>query len=192
LSPGLDEVNAAIPVSDVMSSPVITVSESDSIEVVSKVMDKHNLGSIVVIDDKGHPVGIITERDIVMRVAAKNLSARDVTANSVMSSPLVTIEPRADIKKAAGVMRRKNISRVIVINDGEMVGIISKTDIIAITPALIDIITEKVKITSGQLPLKEFYTTGYCERCRQWSTSLKWVDNKFICEECRVERDEEV
>ena len=190
--PGLDEVNAAVPVNDVMSSPVITVFESDSVEAVAKLMDEHDLGSIVVVDDKGHPIGVVTERDIVIRVATKSLSAREVTAKSVMSSPLVTIEPEADIKKAAAIMQREDIGRLIVMDKGEMVGIISDKDIVAITPALIEIITEKARITRGRLPLTEFSTTGYCERCRQWSTSLKRVDGRFICEECRIELGGEV
>jgi len=190
--PGLDEVNAAIPVNDVMSSPVITVFESESVEAVAKLMDEHKIGSIVVVDDESHPVGIITERDIAIRVAAKSLLAREVTAKSVMSFPLVTIEPMADIKTVAAIMQREAISRLIVMDKEEMAGIISDRDVVAITPALIEIITERVKITRGRLPLKEFSTIGYCERCRQWSTSLTRVEGRFMCEECNIEFGVEV
>lgn len=190
--PGLDEVNAVVPVEDIMSTPVITALESDSIEAVAKLMDEHNVGSIVVVDDEGRPTGVITERDIVLRVATRSLSAIEVTAKSAMSSPLVTIELKADIKKAAAIMQRENVGRLVIMHKGEMVGIVSDRDIVAITPSLIEIITEKARITRGRLPLKDLSTTGYCERCRQWSTSLKEVDGSFICEECRIELGGEV
>lgn len=188
----LDEVNAAIPVDEVMSSPVITVSENDTVEVVAKLMGENNLGSVVVVDEKSHPVGVITERDIVLRVVIKRLSAREVSAKSIMSSPLVTVGPKTDLKKAADKMWRGNISRLIVMDNGEMIGIISDKDIVAITPSLIEIITEKARITRGRKPLTDFSTTGYCEQCLQWSTSLKNMDAKFICEECRINLGGEV
>jgi len=188
----LDEVNVAIPVDEVMSSPVIMVSENDTVEVVAKLMGEYNLGSVVVVDEKSHPIGVITERDIVLRLVIKGLSAREVSAKSIMSSPLATIGPKTDLKKAADKMWRGNISRLIVMDNGEMIGIISDTDIVAITPSLIEIITEKVRITGGRKPLTDFSTTGYCEQCLQWSTSLKNMDAKFICEECRINLGGEV
>lgn len=188
----LDEVHAAIPVDEVMSSPVITVLENDTVEVVAKLMDEYNLGSVIVVDEKKRPIGVITERDIVLRVVAKRLSAREVSAKSIMSSPLVTIEPKADLKKAAAKMWRENIGRLIVMGNGVMIGIISDKDIVAITPSLIEIITEKARISRGRKPLTDFSTTGYCEQCLQWSTSLKNMDAKYICEECRIKIGGEV
>jgi CBS domain-containing protein len=185
--PGLNEINAAIPVNDVMSAPVIQVYENESVESVANLMDRHNLGSIVVVNNEGYPLGIITERDITLRVAAKNLKARNVSAKSIMSAPPVMIRDDTDIKTAAAIMRNESIGRLIVMDNGKMVGIISDKDIVSITPALIEIITEKVRITRGRAPLKETSTTGYCENCRQWSTSLKRMDGKFLCEECSFE-----
>jgi CBS domain-containing protein len=185
--PGLNEVNAAIPVNDVMSAPVIKVYENESVESVANLMEEHNLGSIVVVNNEDYPLGIITERDIALRVAGKNLKASEVSAKSIMSAPPVLIRAEADIKTAAAMMRNESIGRLIVMDTGKMVGMISDKDIVSITPALIEIITEKARITRGRAPLKESSTTGYCENCRQWSTSLKRMDGQFLCEECSLD-----
>jgi CBS domain-containing protein len=185
--PGLNEVNATIPVNEVMSTPVINVYESETIESVANLIDRHNLGSIVVVNDEGYPLGIITERDISIRVAAKNLKAREVSARSIMSSPPIMIRADADIKTAAAIMQKESIGRLIVMDKGKMVGMISDKDIVSITPALIEIITEKTRITRGRSPLTETSTTGSCERCGQWSTSLKMIEGKFLCAECSLD-----
>ncbi len=184
--PGLNEVTAAIPVKDVMSTPVIKVYGNETIESVANLMDRHNLGSIVIVNDKDYPLGLITERDITIRVAAKNLKAKEVLAKTVMSSPPVTIRADADIKTAAAKLQKKSVGRLIVMDKGEMIGMISDKDIVSITPALIEIITETARITRGRSPLIKTSTTGSCENCLQWSTSLKRVDGKFLCRECSL------
>ena len=76
--------------------------------------------------------------------------------------------------------------------DGKkMLGIISSKDIVAITPALIEIIAEKTRITQEPTFRRGFISTGYCDKCRQWSESLMEVDGRFLCEECRIEQTEE-
>lgn len=190
-APGLSEAKTAILVKDIMSSPVITVLENDTVELVAKLMDTHDLGSIIVSDSKENPVGIITERDIVKRVAAKNLLPNKVKAGEVMTTPLMVIDSEADINEAAKKMSKREIRRLVVMDHGRMVGIISSKDIVAITPALIEIITEKARITQGPPIPSGFISAGYCDRCRQWSESLMEMDGRFLCEECRIDLEEE-
>jgi CBS domain-containing protein len=153
-----------------MSTPVIKVYETETVEAVANLMDRHNLGSIVVVNDEDYPLGIITERDVALRVAAKNLNAREVSAKKIMSSPPIMVRVAADIKTAAATMQKESIGRLIVMDN-----------------ALIEIITEKARITRGRSPLTETSTTGNCESCRQWSTSLKRTDGKFLCAECSLD-----
>ncbi len=180
-----------VPVKDVMSSPVKTVFEDDSVEHVAKLLAERDIGSIVVIDRKGKPVGIITERDIVIRVASKNFLPSKVKAKAAMTSPPKTIDVSVDIQEAAKLMQQYDIRRLVVMDKGEMVGIISSRDIIAITPALIEIIMEKASITQGLPPVKDISSAGYCDRCRQWSDTLVSKDGRFICEDCRIELEAE-
>ena len=186
------KVDTSIPVRDVMSSPVTTVFEDESVEHVAKLIAEQDIGSIVVTNGEGNPVGVITERDIASRVAAKNLLPRKVKAKDVMSSPLRTIEPSTDIKEAAEMMRKYGIRRLAVMDKGRMAGIISSRDIVAITPALIEIIVEKARITqSAPLVTESSSAAGYCDRCGQWSDTLVSTEGKFICEDCRIELESE-
>lgn len=178
-------------VRDIMSSPVVKVLENDTVELVAKLMASNDLGSIIVADKNGKPVGIITERDIVKRVAAKSLLANRVKSGEVMSSPLITVDPEADINEAAKMMSRHGIRRLVVMDEGNMIGLVSSKDIVVITPALIEIITEKARITQGPPTRTGYISAGYCDRCRQWSESLMEVDGRFLCEECRVDLEEE-
>ena len=176
-------------VRDVMSSPVITVNEDETVEKVAQLMDKYRLGCIIVTSKDGKPVGIITERDLVVRVLAKNLLSSKLKAKDVMSSPLMTVGPDTTISEAARIMSRLNIRRLGVVYRGELVGIISSKDILAVTPELIEIIQEKARIES-QGSSEETETTplaGYCDRCGAWSDDLREVEGQFLCEDCRIE-----
>lgn len=184
-------VDTSVTVKDIMSSPVTTVLEDESVEHVAKLIAERDIGSIVVTDRKGNPVGMMTERDIVIRVAAKNLLPSKVKAREAMTSPLRTVNVDMDIKEAAKMMRQYDIRRLIVMDKGKMAGIISSRDIVAITPALIEIIMEKASITQGLPPVKDMSSAGYCDRCRQWSDTLVNVEGRFICEECRIELEAE-
>ncbi|MCK4439375.1 CBS domain-containing protein, partial [Candidatus Bathyarchaeota archaeon] len=80
-------------VRDVMSSPVVTIDENAPANQVAELMDKHGLGCIIVTSKEGKPLGIITERDLVRRILAKNVKPDSLKAKEVMTSPLITIEP---------------------------------------------------------------------------------------------------
>jgi len=112
-----------------MSSPVVTILKNETLDEVAKVMSKKHLGSIVVIDPKGKPLGIITERDIVNRLTAMNLLPRKVKAEEVMSQPLITIASDKDTKEAAKSMNEHKIRRLLVMEKGKIIGIITSKDI---------------------------------------------------------------
>ena len=84
----------------------------------------------MVTNKEGQPLGIITERDLVIRVLSKNLKPDAVKAREIMTSPLVTIEPEATINEAAKRMSRIDIRRLGVLYKGNLVGIISSKDIL--------------------------------------------------------------
>jgi CBS domain-containing protein len=182
--PGL-EVKAGVLVKDIMSTPPITVNDRDTVETVAKLMSKHNIGSIVVLGEEGNPIGMITERDIVTRVVAKNAFPSKIKAGDIMSRPLIGIEPDADINEAAKKMSKLKVRRLVVMEKGKLVGIVSSKDIISITPALMEIIAEKARITGTAI--EKPVMLGYCDVCGQWSEALREVEGKFLCEDCRIE-----
>ena len=180
-------------VKDVMSSPVITVDENEKVDRVAQLMEAQRLGCIIVTGKDNRPAGIITERDLVTRVLAKNNMPSKLVAKDVMTSPLITISPSETLSNAARQMSRLNVRRLGVVYKGDLIGIISSKDVLAITPELIETIQEKTRIESGNMeevpenpPL-----AGYCDRCAQWSSRLKEAEGEFLCEDCRTENKEE-
>ncbi|UCH31161.1 MAG: CBS domain-containing protein [Candidatus Bathyarchaeota archaeon] len=173
-------------VKDVMSSPVITVDENEPVDRVAQLMETQKLGCIIVTEKTGRPIGIITERDLVTRVLAKNKLPSKLVSKDVMTSPLITINPEETLSNTARHMSRLNVRRLGVVYKGDLVGIISSKDVLAITPELIDTIQEKARIESGNMEelVESSLSAGYCDRCGQWSSQLKDVEGEFLCEEC--------
>jgi CBS domain-containing protein len=178
-------------VKDVMSSPVVTLDEGATSNKVADLMDENKLGCLIVTNKTGKPVGIITERDLVIRVLAKNLKPDAVKAKEIMTSPLVTIEPEATISEAARRMSRLNIRRLGVIYKGNLVGVVSSKDILGVMPELIEIIQERTRIEDAAeeepAEIEERPLSGYCDRCGGFSENLKDVNGQNLCEDCRIE-----
>lgn len=178
-------------VKDVMSSPVITVDEKATVNKVARLMEQHKLGCIIVTGEDEKPSGIITERDLVARVLAKKSRSSKMTAKEVMTSPLITIDPEETLSEAARRMSHLNIRRLGVVYRGQLVGIVSSKDILAVTPELIEMIQEKAKIEGAaaeEVPEKP-PLAGYCDQCGRWSDTLREVEGSFLCEECQIERE---
>jgi len=182
-------------VKDVMSSPAVTVEENAPANKVAELMVKHDYGCIIVTTKQAKPMGIITERDLVVRVTAKNAKPVTVRAKNVMTSPLMTIEPDATINEAAKRMSKLNIRRLGVVYRGQLVGIISSKDVLAVMPELLETIQEKAMI-EGENMAEEAENesaplTGYCDHCGVWSDDLTEVNGEFLCEDCKVELESE-
>jgi len=183
-------IRERILVKDVMSSPVTTIDEDETAAKAAQLMDKQNVGCIVVTSKQGKPLGIITERDLVVRVLARNNQPSKLVAKEVMTSPLITVDPDETLSEAARRMSQLNIRRLGVMYKGNLVGLISSKDILAITPELLEIIQEKARIEGGKAmeaipeapPL-----AGYCDQCGHWSDNLEEVEGNFLCEDCKEE-----
>jgi len=178
-------------VKDIMTSPVVTIGENETVFKAAQLMDKHEVGCIVVIGKDKNPIGIITERDLITRVLAKNTSPSRVKAGKVMTSPLITINPDETLAEAARIMSKLNVRRLGVVYKGNLEGIISSKDILAVTPELLEIIQERAKIEKEPAAEEEAPETrplvGYCDHCGRWSDALKEVEGMLLCEECQTE-----
>jgi len=178
-------------VKDIMSSPVVTLNEDETSNKVANLMDENDLGCVIISNGTGKPVGIITERDLVIRVLAKNLAPDAIKAKEIMTSPLVTITPEATISEAARRMSRLDIRRLGVIYKDNLVGVISSKDILGVMPELIEIIQERTRLEDAEQAEEtedeEKPLSGYCDRCGVFSENLKAVDGQNLCEDCRIE-----
>lgn len=181
-------------VKDVMSSPVLTTSEEVQANSIAKLMNDNKLGCVIVSNKDGKPLGIITERDLVVRVIAKNLQPAAVKAKDIMTTPLATIEPEATISDAARRMSRLDIRRLGVIYKDDLVGLISSKDILGVMPELIEIIQERSLIEGNRTEDPETEETprsGPCDHCGVYSENLKEKNGQTLCEDCRIETENE-
>jgi CBS domain-containing protein len=172
-------------VRDIMNSPAITAKPSDSIRDVAKKMKDEKIGSIIIMDgDK--PVGLVTDYDIVVRGVASDAQPGKLTAKDVMQE-LHTIESEESITEAARLLRKHNIKRLGVVYKNRLAGVISASDVIAVTPDLVDVVSEKAAIIRGETGRAAGKVSGYCDECGEWSDYIQYEEGQFICEVCRGE-----
>ena len=120
-------------VNEIMSFPAITEDEDASVAKILKHMELSRIGGVV-ITSEGKPVGIIVDHDIAAKVILTDRSPDEVKAKEIMSSPLITVEAGASVEEASGLLARKGIRRVPVIQDGAFVGIVSIRNILTGEP----------------------------------------------------------
>jgi CBS domain-containing protein len=121
-----------IKITDYMTAPVITVKLDDTVRTAAQKMDKHNIGSLVVVENK-KPVGIITERDIIRKVLAKKQDIDTTLVSKIMTKKVETITPQGTLVEVASIMKSHTMRRIVVINNkGEVVGIVTSKDLIDI------------------------------------------------------------
>jgi CBS domain-containing protein len=124
---------AKMKVKDIMSRPIIVEDEETLVTQIAEDMEELGIGSVVVTKE-GEPAGIITERDIALKVLLKNKRASEVEAREIMTSPLTTIEPEASVEEACKLAARKRIKRLPVVENGVLVGIVSIRDLLTRKP----------------------------------------------------------
>jgi len=179
-----------VKVEDVMSSPVVTIKDTDSVLAATKLMKKNEIGCVVVVDKNDKPLGLMTERDVVRRVAALDLLPSKIQAGKAMTKPPATIESSADVAEAAKKMREMKIRRLVVLQSGKLKGIITSNDIVDITPALLDVMKEKSQIAPIRPTKEAAPLSGYCDRCGSWAEELKSHDGQFLCDDCLSDTEE--
>lgn len=173
-------------VRDIMNSPVISASPQDTVHEVAKKMKSENIGSIIIMDKDDKPVGLVTDYDIVTQAVAKDAKPSAIKVGDVMRD-LHTIESQEGITEAARLLRKHGIKRLGVVYKNRLVGIISASDVIAVTPDLVDVVSEKAGIIRGELGRPAGKVSGYCDECGEWSDLLQFDEGTFVCEVCRGE-----
>jgi CBS domain-containing protein len=117
-------------VREIMTSGSLATATLDTtLEEIANMMKAENVGAIPVLDDDEKLAGIITDRDIVVRAIAEGEDPTECTAEDILSEELHTIEPDADIQEAVELMSRHQIRRLPVVEEEEVIGIISLGDL---------------------------------------------------------------
>ena len=117
-------------VSDIMKKRVISIDEVKTIKDAANMMNEARIGSIIITKDNT-PVGILTERDFVTKIAAKEIPL-STPLSKVMTHPLLVIGPNQTVWEAAEIMENMEIHRVAVQEGNKIIGMITTTDLVKI------------------------------------------------------------
>ncbi len=121
-------------IGEICNREVIIVHRNETVQEAAKLMRQHHVGDVVVIDDHNGvrvPVGIVTDRDVVVEVVATGLDEATMTVGDIMSQDLFTVKESAGVFEAIQYMRRKTVRRLPIINDdGGLVGILALDDVL--------------------------------------------------------------
>ena len=115
-------------VRDIMQKNVITIQEDKSALDAAKLISEKDISFLVIVkDDK--PIGVITERDFVRKIAAQDKQASLIPLSEIMSYKFRWVEPSTEIEDAVQKMLNHNIRRLVVLEDEKLVGVITQTDL---------------------------------------------------------------
>jgi len=118
----------SLQVKDVMVTNIITVDAGATVKKAAELMDKHDIGCLIVVS-YGNPIGIITERDMLKRILLQKRDIAKARADNIMSAPLIATNPQTDIRDAVRLMNERRIKKLPVIEEGQLVGLVSLTDV---------------------------------------------------------------
>ncbi len=122
-------MSSSILVRSIMSRNVKTVNPNSKLREVIRKMVKFNISSAIVIE-RDRPVGVITERDVLKSLVEAYMDLDVTEAKDIMSGPLISIAEDADIEQASRMMLENNITKLTVVKDGRLVGIVTSSDVI--------------------------------------------------------------
>ena len=113
---------------DIMQKNVITIELEKTAQYASTILKDNDISFLVVVEDS-KPVGIVSERDIVRKIVAENKEASKIKLESIMSKKFKWVEPNSSIESAVQKMLNNNIRRLVVLEDENLVGVITQTDL---------------------------------------------------------------
>ena len=127
------EVNKKMMISKLMTQPVIQIDEDSTIQEAVEIMGKRNFGTLLV-TRQGKNIGIITAGDIISEVVAKKKDLEMIKVKKIMSYPIVTIDKKMTGEDAFRTMVKNHVRRLLITDNGEIVGIFTTSDITKLVP----------------------------------------------------------
>jgi CBS domain-containing protein len=126
---------------DLTPSVIVTTDESTSIMDAARLMRDKGIGDIVVTRGSGRetqPIGLITDRDIVVHAIACDQDLDKITAGDLRVRELVTVAPEADLTEITAAMNQYGVRRVLIATDSELLGLVSMDDVIQAVAELLN------------------------------------------------------
>ena len=116
-------------VRDIMSQPVIRIGAEEPVSVAARTLTHYNIGAVPVCGADGSICGMVTDRDIVTRCLAANRSPEATSVREIMSAGVLSVSPDLEVNAAAGLMGRRQVRRLPVVEKGRLCGMVSLGDI---------------------------------------------------------------
>lgn len=116
-------------ISELMTDRVVAVRQSETADVAARLLSRNNIGALPVVDDRGKVVGMLTDRDLVVRCMAADYDPKQVAVASIMTSGPVVAHADEDAGTVSARMGRAQVRRVPVVQDGVLTGIVSLADL---------------------------------------------------------------
>jgi CBS domain-containing protein len=131
---------------------VVFAAREETVATAAKLMRENHVGSIVVVEQvnsgKRIPIGIVTDRDLVVEVLAPGLDAKTITVGDIMGAELVTVREKEGLLETMEIMRYKGVRRIPVVDEaGQLIGIASIDDLLEV---LAEEMTELAKIVARE------------------------------------------
>ncbi len=140
-----------LPAGSIARRELVLVDEDSPVLDAARMMVEKNRGSVLAARS-GEPVGIITERDILRKVVAKSLDPKSTKVKDVMTSPPTTIDYNRPLREAIELMVKKGLRRMLVTENGKIVGIFTMRDIVKQTRTCLHCGKEIMSILESQTP----------------------------------------
>ncbi len=116
-------------ISEFMTRRVISIRSGETADVAARLLSRNNIGSVPVVDDGGSLVGMLTDRDLVVRCMAAGLRPQEVPVSQIMTASPLSVQESDDAGAVSARMGRAQVRRVPVVRDGAVTGIVSLGDL---------------------------------------------------------------
>ena len=124
-------------VKEIMNHDIVCITPDVFVQEAAKTMTKYKIGGLVVVDEKEKLIGMVTERDILSKIVAKDEDPAILRVSDIMTKDPVTIQNDDEVDEAVELMVKNKIKKIPVLHEEKIVGIITTSDIIVIQPKMI-------------------------------------------------------
>ncbi len=176
-------MKTGIRILDAMTKSPEFIKSDESVFKAVRKMIKGGVGSLLIIEDD-KLLGIVTEKDLLTKVLAKNLDIKKTPVGKVMSKKPIMIGPDEDLYDAMVLMSREEVRRLPVVDKGVVVGLLTYKDVLSIQPDLYDLFINNFNIKeSERKSMLDPQLEGVCYSCKSYGP-LEKQGNKWLCEAC--------
>ena len=134
------------PVRKYVIRDIVKLGERETVVKAAEAMKENSVESVIIVDERGAPVGILTEKDILYRVVAEGRNPAETRLTEVASKPLITVSPEITVGQAISLMLSHDIRRVPVVEKGRLVGVVVMREVIG------DLVRKATPIPDVEVP----------------------------------------